>query len=111
MSDFAVPKTIDELGTKVDFIPISPPRENAIEGGELHEHRADDELATNNVGDGEGDEQGEQAPISQLQRSNREHCLSNKYPSLKTHKGILKAMMCSYKDFTTSNRIEGASVG
>ena len=54
MLDSAVLEKISELGGKVDFIPVSTPRENAIEGGELHEHRVDGEPTTDDVGDGGG---------------------------------------------------------
>ena len=37
MSDSAILEKTGELSGKVDFTPISPPKENATEGGELHE--------------------------------------------------------------------------
>ena len=83
MSDSAVPQKTNEPGSKVDLTFVSPPRENAIERAELHEHRVNDEPATNDAGDGGGVEQGEQAPTSQLRRSDREHRPSSRYPSLK----------------------------
>ena len=60
MSNSAVLKKTSEPGSKVNFTPVSSPRENSIEGGELHEHGVDDEPAIDDAGDRRGVEQGEQ---------------------------------------------------
>ena len=59
MSDSAILEKTGELSGKVDFTPISPPKENATEGGELHELGVDDEPAIDDAEDGEGVKQGE----------------------------------------------------
>ena len=47
-------KTNNGPNDKVDFTLVSSLRENAMEGGELPEHRVDDKPAIDNAGDGEG---------------------------------------------------------
>ena len=38
MSDSVIPEKSNEPSGKVDFISVSPPRENTTKGEELHEH-------------------------------------------------------------------------
>ncbi|MED6215686.1 hypothetical protein PIB30_116504, partial [Stylosanthes scabra] len=52
--------------------PVSPPRENTADGGELDDHGVEEESVTDNAGDEEAVEQGEQPAPPQLRRSDRE---------------------------------------
>ncbi|MED6215659.1 hypothetical protein PIB30_116117, partial [Stylosanthes scabra] len=52
--------------------PVSPPRENTADGGELDDHGIEEEPVTDNAGDEEAVEQGEQPAPPQLRRSDRE---------------------------------------
>ena len=53
-----VPEKTSELGDKIDFTPAFLPRENATEGGELYEHRVNNEPVIDDAGDGRGSSKG-----------------------------------------------------
>ncbi|MED6127258.1 hypothetical protein PIB30_086401, partial [Stylosanthes scabra] len=61
----------EEPGGPIDMPPVSPPRENSPDGGELDDHGVEEEPIANNAVDEEAVEQGEQPAPLQLRRSNR----------------------------------------